>query len=149
MCEVYAAMMAAPLEMGYCLERWKLAIDVMLGNIQGVSMSDKLRIIQLLEADLNQILRVAFARNITKLAKQHDGIISEHQYGCAHKMCMTPVLNRLLAVRLLIQQRNAGIIFENDTKACYDRIISGIALAALRRIGYSKNSVNLLGRLSE
>jgi hypothetical protein len=93
MCEVYADMMTAPLEMGYCPERWKQAIGVMLENIQGVSRSDKLRIIQLLEADLNQVLRVAFTRTITKLAKQHDGIISEHQYGCAHKTCMTPVLN--------------------------------------------------------
>jgi hypothetical protein len=29
----------------------------------------------------------------------------------------------------------------------YDRIVSGIALAVLRRIGYSKNSVRMLGLL--
>jgi hypothetical protein len=119
----------------------------MLEKIPGVSRSDKLRIIQLLEVDLNQVLWVAFARNITKLVKQHDGIISEHQYGCAHKTCMTPVLNKLLTVQLLTQKRTAGIVFDNDAKACYNRAISGIAVAALRIIGYSKNSVNLRGRL--
>jgi hypothetical protein len=71
-------MMTVPLEKGYCPESWKQAIDVMLEKIPGVSRSDKLMIIQLLEADLNQVLRVAFAQNITKLAKQHDGIIIEH-----------------------------------------------------------------------
>jgi hypothetical protein len=109
-------MMKFPLETGYCPERWKQAIDVMLETIPGVSRSDKLRIIQLLEAGLNQVLHVAFARNITKMAKQHDGIIIEHQYGRAHKTCMTPVLNNLLTVQLLIQKRTSGIIFDNDAK---------------------------------
>jgi hypothetical protein len=60
---------------------------------------------------------------------------------------MNPVLNKILMVQLLVQNRTAGIAFDNDAKGCYDRIISGITLSALSRIGYSKNSVNLLGRL--
>jgi hypothetical protein len=60
---------------------------------------------------------------------------------------MTPVLNKLLKIQLLIQKKVEGILFDNDAKLCYDRIISGIALACLKRIGYSKNSVRMLGRL--
>jgi hypothetical protein len=62
-------------------------------------------------------------------------------------VCMAPVLNKLLTVQLLIQKRTAWIVFDNDSKRCYDIIISGIALAILWRIGYSKNSVNLMGHL--
>jgi hypothetical protein len=119
----------------------------MLEKIPGVPRINKLRIIQLLEADLNQVLRSAFARNISKLAQQTPGIISEHQYGRSHQTCLTPVLNKLLTVQLLIQNKTNGIVFDNDAKGCYDRIISGIALAALRRIGYSKNYVRMLGLL--
>jgi hypothetical protein len=111
----------------------------------GVSRSDKLRIIQLLEADLNQVLRIAFARNIGRLAKEHEGIIPKRQHGRAHKTCMTPVLNKLLTVQLIIQKKIEGIVFNNDAQGCYDRIISGIALACLRRIGYLKNSTRMLG----
>jgi hypothetical protein len=118
--------MTVPLETGYFPERWKQSIDVMLENIQGVSRYEKLRIIQLHEADLNQVLWLAFTRNITKLVKQHDGIISEHQYGRAHKTCMMPVLNKLMTVQLLIQTRTAGILFDNDANGCYIIIISGI-----------------------
>jgi hypothetical protein len=110
-----------------------------------VLRSNMLRIIHLLEADLNQVLRVEFTWNITKLVKQHDCIISEHKYGRSHKTCMKPVLNKLLIVQLLNQKRTARIIFDNDAKGFYDIIISGIALAALKRIGYSTNSVNILG----
>jgi hypothetical protein len=99
----------------------------------------------LLEADLNQVLRIVFARNIAKLAKNHKGIISDHKYGRVHANCMTPVLNKLLTVQLLIQKRTKVVVFDNDDKGCYDRIISGVALVALRRLGYSKKSVKMLG----
>jgi hypothetical protein len=144
---VHAAMMAIPLAEGVCPKRWRQAIDIMLEKLPGVSRINKLIIIQLLEADLNQVLRSAFARNISKLAQETPGIISEHQYGRSHQTCLTPVLNKLLTVQLLIQKKTNGIVFNNDAKGCYDRIVSGIALAALRRIGYSKNSVRMLGLL--
>jgi hypothetical protein len=35
----------------------------------------------------------------------------------------------------------------NIIKGCYDRIISGVALASLRRLGYSEESVKMLGLL--
>jgi hypothetical protein len=119
----------------------------MLGKIPGVPIINKLGKIQLLEADLNQVLRSAFARNISKLTQETQGIISEHQYGRSHQTCLTPILNKLLTVKLLIQKKTNGIVFDNDAKGCYDRIVSGIALSALRRIGYSKNSVRMLGLL--
>jgi hypothetical protein len=140
-------MMTVPLDAGFCPERWKQAGDVMLQKVPGISRSDKLRIIQLLEADLNQVLRIAFARNITRLTKDHEGIISEHQYGRAHKTFMTPVLKNLLTIQILVQKKVEGIFFDNYAKGCYDRIISGIALACLKRIGYLSNSVRMPGLL--
>jgi hypothetical protein len=60
---------------------------------------------------------------------------------------MTLVLNKLLTVQLIIQKRIEGIVLDNDAQGSYDRIISGIALACWRRIGYSKNSTRMLGLL--
>jgi hypothetical protein len=50
---VHAAMMTVPLDTGFCPERWRKAVDVMLEKIPGAIRTNKLRIIQLLEADLN------------------------------------------------------------------------------------------------
>jgi hypothetical protein len=144
---IHAAMMTVPLNIGFCPERWNKAIDVKLEKIPGVVRSNKLRIIQMLEADLNQVLRIYFARNIAKLAKNNKGIIRDHQYGRAHATCMTSVINKLLTVQLMIQKRTEGIVFDNDAKGCYDRIISGVALSSLRRLVYSKESVKMLGLL--
>jgi hypothetical protein len=60
---------------------------------------------------------------------------------------MTPVLNKLLTIQLFIQKKVEGIVFDNNAKGCYDRIISGIVLACLKRIGYSNNSVRMIGLL--
>jgi hypothetical protein len=106
--EVHAAMMMVPLDVGFCPKRWKQAVDVMLEKVPGISISDKLPIIQLLEANLNQVLRISFARNITRLAKEHEGIISEHQYGIRapirkdSQKLHDPVLNKLLIIQLII-----------------------------------------------
>jgi hypothetical protein len=62
--EVQWALMTIP--SGYCPERWSQAVDVILAKILGISKTNKLRIIQPLEADLNQVLWCAFARNIRK-----------------------------------------------------------------------------------
>jgi hypothetical protein len=62
-------MASIPLDMGFCPELWIHAVDIMLEKIPGIARSNKLRIIQLLEADLNQVLRAAFARNVKKWLK--------------------------------------------------------------------------------
>jgi hypothetical protein len=96
---------------------------------------------------MNQFLRIAFSRNITRLSKIHEGVISKHQYGRSHKTCISPVLNNLLAIQLLIQKKTNRIVFDNDAKGCYNCILSGISLATLRRLGYSKESVRMVGLL--
>jgi hypothetical protein len=53
---VNAAMMSIHLAEGLCPEQWRQAIDIMLEKIPGVPRINKLRIIQLLEADLNQVM---------------------------------------------------------------------------------------------
>jgi hypothetical protein len=128
---LYVVMMTVPIQTGLCPEQWKKAIDGMLKNIAGVVRSNKLCIIQLLEADLNQVLLVAFSRNIAELAKTHKGIISDHHIERVRATCMAPVLKKLITFQLLLKKRTEGIVFDNDTKGCYDRIIIRVVLVAL------------------
>jgi hypothetical protein len=53
---------------------------------------------------------------MAKLANNHKGIISDHQYGRARATCMALVINKLLKVQLLIHKLTEGIIFDNDDK---------------------------------
>jgi hypothetical protein len=74
---------------------------------------------------------------------------------------MIPVIHKLITIQFLIHKKVSNVVFDNDAKGCYDRIISGIALAlqalhwhhtgitlvCIHHIGYSKNSLCLLGSL--
>jgi hypothetical protein len=83
-----------------------------------------------------------------------EGIISEQQYIWASSdmrhACMAPVLNKLLTVQLVFSSRRRHQVSCMTTmyaKGCCNRIVSGIAMSALRCIGYSKNFVNMMGLL--
>jgi hypothetical protein len=52
-----------------------------------------------------------------------------------------------LTIQFLIQKKVNGIVFDNDAKGCYDRIISGVSLVTLWCLGYYRNSVRMLGLL--
>jgi hypothetical protein len=147
--EIHATMASIPLQTGFCQERWRQAVDIMLEKVPGIARSNKLRITQLLEADLNQVLRASFAINVTKVTQNHKGVIIEHQYGRSYWTCISPILNKLLTIQILIQKQTNGIVFDNDAKGCYDRILTVISLASVRQLGYSKNSVRMLGKLWE
>jgi hypothetical protein len=61
---VHAAMMSIPLAEDFCPERWQQAINIMLEKIPEVPRIKKLRIVQLLDAHQNQVLR-----SVRKLAQ--------------------------------------------------------------------------------
>jgi hypothetical protein len=102
--KIHAAVATIPLEMGFCPERLRRAVDIMLEKIPGIARTNEFRIKQLLEDDLNIVLRAAFARNVTKLAQNHKGVISEDQYEWSHRTCIIPILNKLLTIQILIQK---------------------------------------------
>jgi hypothetical protein len=91
-------------------------MDVMLEKIHGVSRSDKLRIILLLEADLNQVLRITVSTNIMKLAKNQSAFISDHQYGWANQTCITPILNKLMMVQLILDRDIIAVMLRSAEK---------------------------------
>ena len=56
--------MSTPFEFGFTLDRWLHALQVMLEKIKGQPRLDKLRFIQVMEADLNMMLCIIFGTQI-------------------------------------------------------------------------------------
>jgi hypothetical protein len=138
---VHAVMMpmSIPLTTGWCTPKADAStsqMDVTLEKIpvvgSEVQVTNSTLSIQLLKSDLHQVLRVAFARDITKLAQEHEGRSHHQSYGRTHKMCMSPVgNNELITIQLLIQKKVKWVVFDNDAKGCYDRIVSIVAMVTL------------------
>jgi hypothetical protein len=56
LCTMYATILSLPFKHGFTLHQWTSAVQVMLEKTKGCARIDKLRVIQLLEADLNMAL---------------------------------------------------------------------------------------------
>jgi hypothetical protein len=59
--EMYAQLLTIPFWCGFGLERWKYVIQAMLEKLPGWPWIEKLRIIQLIEVDLNAASKILFA----------------------------------------------------------------------------------------
>lgn len=129
------------------LKRWKKILQVMLCKSRGNYLLHKLRIIQLLEADLNMYLRLVWGKLLVRNILKHD-LFPQEQGGNkpGHQGTSSAVLKVLSfdQIRLL---RAQACIFNNDAKACYDRIIASFSQLCCIRLGLSKKAAIFMLKL--
>ncbi len=144
LCAMYAVLMSVPFELGFGLKRWEQVYQTMLEKVTGVPKIDKLRVIQIIEGDLNMGLRIIFGRRLVHHAESQ-GNLPTAQWGSRPNRSSTDCvfLKRLTYDGLKILKKSA-IVFNNDAKAAFDRMISSVGGIALRRLGESKNAVQAL-----
>eukprot|EP00957_Ditylum_brightwellii_P120451 9190277-Ditylum_brightwellii.AAC.1 len=73
-------MMILPFQHGFTTTRWSTAIEVMLEKIAGLSKITKLRIIVIVEGDMNRILKVIWNKRLVPRAEEQN-MLSEVQFG--------------------------------------------------------------------
>ena len=141
---MYATIITVPFQHGFTIHRWTSAIQVMIEKNKGCARIDKLRVIQLLEADLNMALRIIFGRRLMHRAEDR-GIIPSSQWGSRPNRSSTDaILIKRLSYDGLALLRQSAVIFNNDCKAAFDRMIPSVGGIALRRLGAKKNMVSTL-----
>ena len=80
LCVMYASIITVPFQHGFTIHRWIAAIQVMIEKNKGCARIDKLRVIQLLEADLNMALQIIFGRHLMHRVEDLSTILSS-QWG--------------------------------------------------------------------
>jgi hypothetical protein len=113
----------------------------MLEKTKGCARIDKLRVIQLLEADLNMALRIIFGRRLIQRAEDR-GTIPMSQWGSRPNRSSTDaILLKRLSYDGLSLLRHSAIIFNNDCKAAFDCMVPSIGGIALLHLGASSAAV--------
>ena len=120
------------------LPRWKLATQLMLEKGKGPTI-ENLRIIQLLEADMNWLLRYLWGKKLNHHA-QVEGIYSEDQYAAPGKLCCSAILNKVLFFDSLRQMRQCGALMDNDATAAFDRVLPALCVVTCRQLGMPKSA---------
>ena len=84
---------------------------------------DKLRVIHLLEADYNFVLKLVWGNRLLRRA-QENRIISSAQHVCPGHMAQSAVLSKVLSYDLIRLARKIAASMDNDAAGCYDKIVS-------------------------
>ena len=143
--EVHSKMTALCAKLGISLHRWQDVVTAMLEKDTGSPKLHRLRVIHLLEADLNLLIKIIIARRFVWHGEQH-GTFGEAQAGgrpgrSANDVVLQKELTYDIAHRTLISLA----MMENDATACFDRMIPSLVNIALRSQGVPAEIARLIG----
>ena len=126
------------LRMSYILPQWRLGTDIMLQKKPGVYTIDKMRIIRLLECDLNFFLKKKFAKHAMRAIEDRPtgSILTENQNGFRpHRSTEQGVLCNRIALDIAHQTETSFATLETDCRAAFDCCDPNLVVIAHLRLG--------------
>ena len=121
----------------------------MIEKIPGTPRLDKLRVIHLFEADINLLKGIIWSRRLVSHAELFQAL-GEETWGCrkgrSAEECLLLKNFTYIMMRLT---RTPGATFDNDAKACFDRIIMALAALRSRHLGVPTATCTMLTSLLE
>jgi len=124
-------------------KRWLKVLDIILEKGKGPFLG-KLRTIQLIEADLQLMMRIFIgARNDENIAQ--DKRLSTFNYGSRRYYSIdTAILEKRLMYDNSIRDGKTTIHTISDLKACYDRQLPNIGCMVQESVGVQRNFAKLM-----
>ena len=127
------------------LPRWKGSTQIMLEKGKGPGI-ENLRIIQLLEADMNWLHRFLWGRKLNHHALKA-GAYHHSQFAVPGKLCGSAILNRVLYFDMLRQTKQCGALMDNDATAAFDRVLPALCVVTCRQLGMPKEAQRFFFRI--
>ena len=132
---ILARAITLPFQHGFSPTRWRTAIQFILEKEPEYPLITILRVIQLLEADMNFTFCLLWGKLLVHHALAKNALTPLNfgdRPGCR---VHSALLLKTLSYDYIRYTRLNAIIFNNDAKACFDRIIPSIGLMATERLG--------------
>ena len=107
----------------------------MLEKEPGNPIISKLRVIQLLEVDMSFAFQLLWGKCLVHNALAHNLLSPWNFGGCPGIRVHSALLLKTISYDYLRFTWHNAIIFDNDAKACFDRIIPSLGLMATECLG--------------
>ena len=144
--EILAIMMSLPVMYSFSPERWKKSVHIMLEKIQGRPLINKLRIIQLFEADFNAVMKIKISRQLMR-DKEVDILLGNDMHGGRQKRtAQQALLTQQLTFNISRQKRLQYSVINLDATKCFDRIYPNLAVITMTKIGSPKGMIVSLAK---
>ena len=133
--EILAWTITLPFKHGFSPLQWRTAVQFMLEKEPGNPTISKLRVIQLLEADMNFAFHLLWGQRLVNNALSHNAL-SPWNFGSRPGVRVhSALLLKTISYDYPRYTRQNAIIFDKDAKACFDRIVRTLGLMATERLG--------------
>jgi hypothetical protein len=147
--ETHHKMTSLCAKLGISLVRWQEIVTAMLEKEPGRPKLHRLRVIHLIEADLNLLIKILIARRFVWHGEAH-GIFGEAQAGSRPgRSAIDVVLQKELTYDLSLRTLTNLAMMENDATACFDRMVPSLVMLALRAKGVPPEITTLIGKTLE
>eukprot|EP00957_Ditylum_brightwellii_P017976 1354292-Ditylum_brightwellii.AAC.1 len=122
-CIVHTIMMTLPFRFGFTPHRWQKAIDIMLEKDLADSKINRLRIIVIVEVDMNLIIKIIWNKHLAPTSDSSN-FLSPVQFGNKKgKTSLDTLLLKIITMDCLRLFRLSGAVLNNNAMACYNRMI--------------------------
>ena len=139
---IYCLIAATAIQSCSPLPRWEMCLQIMLEKGKGHRI-DKLRILQLVEADLNFVLKLLWGSRLNQAAYKNN-LYNESQYAIIGKTCTSAIFNKVLFADLTRQTKRPASMMDNDNAAAFDRVLPALSIVTCRRLGLPKSAAIFL-----
>jgi hypothetical protein len=140
-------MMAMPMKHGFApiqhLTRHECAIHKKRGNHK----SETMRTIHIVEATENQSLKISVACKMKHLVKLHSGIFHEFQFVRPKSTCISAIILKTLSIEIIHITKIPAVLNDIEAAKAFDLIINGVALLALRSLGFPESLTTTIGKM--
>lgn len=123
--DIYATQMNLIIKSGVHPTRWGTALQVLLEKVAGVCLVEKLRSIQLYEADLNWFMKFIFNDGAMSALQSIEYLPEEH-YSRKQSTAEDACLDKTLTFDISRQTHTPMAIMSVDAAQCYDRVHHGL-----------------------
>ena len=121
---MHATMINIGLVCVVALKIWKNAVNIMIEKDKGSPKLHRLRVIELMEADLKFCISTVFGKRIMDFTTKYFGL-SDNQYVSRRgHLCQSAIMNKLLTYGILRILKKKDATADFDTVANYDRMIN-------------------------
>jgi hypothetical protein len=100
---------------------------------------EHLRIIQLVEADLNFVLHVVWGNRLPRHAIKHNAL-HPAQFALPGQTCQNASCSQLLFLDLMRQTFSPGLMTDYDATAAFDRVLSSLSIITCERMGLPRSA---------
>ena len=122
------------------LGRWKPTLSTLIEKLNGKPYIHKYRTIHIIESDVQFLSKQIYVLGMMKLADGM-GLITDQQYGARNRrQCQSAYINKICYYDISRQKVMASSFLDDDAKACYDRIVTGLGEVEVQKWGVSQKA---------